>query len=217
MAYKTFITGTKHITLMDYPSECPECHNRTTPNYNSQVFSKDNQTIYAFLSCPNPICDKSYVAEYIEGATNRFYFKRIPKGQMRKENFPFEIEQLSPLFIKIYNEAFTAEQLELLEVSGVGFRKALEFLIKDYLIKQNPSKEVQIKSMFLGKCINELVEDNKIKETAKRAVWLGNDQTHYVKKWEDKDLLDLKKLIKLTVNWVESEIITADLNSSMPE
>lgn len=218
MSYKTFsFASGETIHLMDYPLECPECHQKTTPNYQSHRVVKDNNRIFAFLSCPNPQCDQSYVAEYDRRGSSTFYYRRIIKGKPKSELFPPEIETLSPSFIKIYNEAFMAEQLELLEISGVGYRKALEFLIKDYLIQHYPTKEDNIKGMFLGKCINEMVEDTKIKETSKRAVWLGNDQTHYVKKWEDKDLVDLKKLIKLTVNWVESEIITQDLTNSMPE
>lgn len=119
--------------------------------------------------------------------------------------------------MKIFNEAFTAEQLELLEVAGVGYRKAFEFLIKDYLIHKNPDKAEEIKSMFLGKCINELVEDDRIKNTAKRVVWLGNDQTHYIKKWEGKDLKDLKILIQLSINWIESEIMTNRIVEEMPD
>jgi Domain of unknown function (DUF4145) len=219
MAYKSFTVGAgKLVVLVDYPLECPECHYKTIPTHNTNIFSKKWNYLFAFLTCPNPDCDKSYVAEY-EATPNSayYYFKKIGKGTPIKENFPTEIETLSPSFIKIYNEAFTAEQLELLEISGVGFRKALEFLIKDYLIKRYPDKTELIKNIFLGTCIKDLVEDSKVKESAKRAVWLGNDQTHYVKKWEDKDLLDLKKLIKLTVNWIESEIITSELSTSMPE
>ena len=69
--------------------------------------------------------------------------------------------------------------------------------------------------MLLGKCISDFVEDNRIKETAKRAVWLGNDHTHYIKKWEGKDLNDLKLLIKLSVNWIESELMTEQFVSDM--
>jgi hypothetical protein len=56
-----------------------------------------------------------------------------------------------------------------------------------------------------------------LKTTASRATWLGNDETHYVRKWEDKDLNDLKKLIDLTVHWVSAEILTGELAVSMPE
>lgn len=193
MIYKTVNSNSNNVNLVDYPLECPECHNKTTPNFISYKTAADASKIFAFLSCPNPKCDSCYVALYERSTSTSFYFKKIVKGQPRKESFPSEIETLSGSFTRIYNEAFTAEQIDLLEISGVGYRKALEFLIKDYLIEKDPEKSDKIKSMFLGKCISDLVTDIKIKECAKRAVWLGNDQTHYIKKWEDKDLLDLKK------------------------
>jgi hypothetical protein len=50
----------------------------------------------------------------------------------------------------------------------------------------------------------------------KRAAWLGNDETHYVRKWEDKDLNDQKSLIEVTVHWIEMEAITNKILSEMP-
>ena len=47
-------------------------------------------------------------------------------------------------------------------IAGMGYRKALEYLIKDYIIYINPDKESEVKSMLLGKCINDLVENPKI-------------------------------------------------------
>jgi hypothetical protein len=38
--------------------------------------------------------------------------------------------------------------------------------------------------------------------------WLGNDETHYLRKWETKELTDLKKLIQLTVHWIQMERLT---------
>jgi hypothetical protein len=61
------------------------------------------------------------------------------------------------------------------------------------------------------------VKSEQIKEIAKRAAWLGNDETHYVRKWEDKDLKDLKKLISLTLHWIEVETLTLEVIADMPE
>lgn len=218
MAFKKFSISGKpgSFNLADYPLECPECHLKTTPNYHTHRIADNSQLLYAYLSCPNPKCEKSYIGEY--KLTNRsYYFNEIVIGKPKMTFFSEEIENISPMFVKIYNESSIAEQRSLFEISGVGFRKALEFLIKDYLISIKPDKEEHIKKSFLGKCINELIDDIKIKTTAKRAVWLGNDHAHYIKKWEDKDLNDLKLLIRLTVNWVESEILTTKLTMSMPE
>lgn len=206
------------FSLIDHPEHCPECHQRIIPIINSKRLSKKGDKTFVFFSCPNPKCEISFVAQYLRQAEPyKHHFDKIIKGTVIQEKFSEHIEELSPYFIKIYNEAYFAEQNNLLEICGVGYRKALEFLIKDYLIKINPDKEEEIKSILLGKCIKDFVQDSRIRETSKRAVWLGNDHTHYVKKWENKDLSDLKLLIKLSVNWIESELMTEALINSMTE
>jgi len=90
----------------------------------------------------------------------------------------------------------------------VGYRKSLEFLVKDYCILKQPGAAEEIKKTLLGQCIGTWVEDPKVKECAKRAAWLGNDETHYLRKWESKDINDLKILITLTVNWIHNDILT---------
>jgi hypothetical protein len=76
------------------------------------------------------------------------------------------------------------------------------------LINQEPAKAEEIKGKLLGKCIHEDVTDPNVKATAKLATWLGNDETHYIRKWEDKDINDLKILIRLTVNWIDNVLLT---------
>jgi len=105
----------------------------------------------------------------------------------------------------------------LTEIVGIGFRKSIEFLIKDFAAKQNPSKETEIKSAFLGKCIEVYIEDANVKQCAKRATWLANDETHYVRKWENKDITDLKLLIHLTVNWIDNVLLTQKYTNDMSE
>lgn len=202
--------------LEDYPNDCPSCHQKITPNYNSAVFNRNLTQISALLTCPNPYCETAFVANYFtEDNSGRFYFNSIFKIRPQKSVFANEIEELSPSFVKIYNEAYFAEQNDLFEICGVGYRKALEFLIKDYLIKNDPDNTEVIKTALLGRCIKDFVRNEKIKDTAERATWLGNDHAHYIKKWETKDLADLKLLIKLSVVWIESEIITEQLVNSM--
>ena len=108
--------------------------------------------------------------------------------------------------------------MSLMEICGVGYRKALEFLIKDYII-QGKSEDIvdKIKKIRLAKCIDDYVEDEKLKAVAKRAVWLGNDETHYVRKWENKDVQDLKGVIRLTILWIEKEKETEWLLAEMTE
>jgi hypothetical protein len=127
------------------------------------------------------------------------------------------IQKISPDFVSVYREAEEAELRNLKLVCGPGYRKALEFLIKDYIIKSNPEKAEEIKRLNLGKCISDFVKNDKINSVASRAVWLGNDETHYLRKWEGKDLQDLKNLISLTVHWIDMEELTEATIKDMPE
>ena len=167
------------------------------------------------LRCTNKICDLGFVANFTKVGDNRFAFVDIaaPKGKPRV--FTAKISEISPSFVDIYNEAFFAEQKKLLQICGVGYRKALEFLIKDYLIRLMPEKEQEIKEKFLGNCINELLGDTNIKVAATRAVWLGNDETHYTRKWVDKDLSDLKTLIDISAHWIEMDLLTKEYAGEM--
>lgn len=131
--------------------------------------------------------------------------------------FSEHIKKISPNFSSIYGEAYKAEQYGLTQICGVGYRKALEFLLKDYLIADLPADRSNIEAVMLGQCIESYVTDQKIKDVAKRATWLGNDETHYKRKWIDKDLRDLKRMIDLSCHWIEAEYLTKEALQSMPK
>ncbi len=137
----------------------------------------------------------------------------------RSTAFAKLIQDVSPTFVKIYGQAEAAESQTLNEIAGVGYRRALEFLIKDYLIAhyEDEKSQQEIRGLFLGRCIEKYVKNDSLKLVAKRAVWLGNDETHYVRLWEGKDIKDLKNVIALTVSWIEMELRTLELQRDMPE
>jgi len=134
-----------------------------------------------------------------------------------KPDIPNEVIEISPNFFEVYHQAHLAELYNLNEIAGTGYRKALEFLIKDYCISRNKDKEANIKELPLAKVIGQYVEDMNIKDCAKRAVWIGNDETHYVKIWASKNIKDLKILIQLTVGWVKNCVLTAKYMKDMPQ
>ena len=90
-------------------------------------------------------------------------------------------------------------------------------MIKDYIIRSHKDTAEEIKKLLLGTCISKYVTSDRVKQVSARAVWLGNDETHYLRKWEDKDLKDLKALIDLTVHWIEMEELTETVMKDMPE
>lgn len=205
------------ITLTDHPDDCPFCHRTFVPKP-IYAYRRDVDDWDVFMLCPNKACKRSFVAYYHARYHNHYdcYLTGISKGTIIGRTFPDAINTISPSFSIIYNQAYAAEQDKLYDICGMGYRKALEFLIKDFVIKANPDKEAEITKELLGPCITKYVTNDKIKSVAERAAWLGNDETHYVRRWADKNLNDLKKLIDLTVHWIEMEILTESIELDMP-
>ena len=129
------------------------------------------------------------------------------KGVDRKEKmFSKTIQKYSKKFIEIYNQARQAERSGLDEICGLGYRKAFEFLVKDYAMRGKSTEEKRrIKKLKLVNCINLYILNDDVNRLSHRIRDLGNDHTHYVKKWKGKTLEDLKKLIDLVIDWMEME------------
>lgn len=204
-----------------HPNKCPRCHAliQAHPVYGQQRQQKDPGDIaleIAYL-CGNTSCHRLFVGQFYRPTTQHDFLlvNTLPSDEQKRE-FSAVLTNISENFVLIYNEAYAAEQRKLMQICGVGYRKALEFLIKDYLIQQKPDDADVIRGKLLGKCIDDHLESERIKGVAKRAVWLGNDETHYVRKWEDKDLTDLKRLIDLSAHWIESEELTKEALAAMP-
>lgn len=203
-------SGGTTTNVTQYPIKCPFCHTNIVPNY----LCIDGNNLFA--SCCNNSCKSHFV---IVPDKNGNFVKILPNSIPSSKEFSEIITSISPLFSEIYNQAYHAEQTNLDQICGVGYRKALEFLIKDYLIskEEDETKIENIKKKFLNNCIQENVQNENIKNVAKRAVWLGNDETHYIRKWNDKDVTHLKQLIDLTIRWIESEVETERVLQEMPE
>lgn len=207
--------------LDKFPDECPVCHYNINPRILSGSYTVINAGDYKnprfFFVCTRHECQESFIGYYqkIEGTRGCTLNNTKPKSA-KSNNFSNEISKVSPHFVNIYNQATEAEAHDLDQISGIGFRKSLEFLIKDFLISEKPDEEENIRNTPLGACINDHIDDQRVKSSAKRAVWLGNDEAHYTRTWENKDVNDLKLLIRLTVNWIENCILTSSLEESMP-
>jgi hypothetical protein len=208
-----------------YPNRCPICHVSIVPTrLHARTVNKPNKPFLEIVcECPNSECSNIFIAYFSRNAQLRIpesavykYKKSLPSEPLVR-TLPEEIQKISPGFCSIYNEALKAEAYGLTQICGSGYRKALEFLIKDYLIQSHPEASEAIKKSQLGACINNYVNDPRTKQVAKRAAWLGNDETHYERKWIDKDLTDLKNLINLALYWIEADLLTADALASMPE
>ena len=84
----------------------------------------------------------------------------------------------------------------------MGFRKALERLVKDYSIHIHPEDEEWIKTdrdATLHNCIEKYFRDSDAKTALMACKWLGNNETHYENCNDDEDLQLFEYLIEDTL------------------
>ncbi len=204
----------------DLAVECPHCEYDVEPKVvvGCAYFHPESETgeAFAFAMCPR--CEEKIFIKYtlavepyqygefgMNGETHYLAIRKpqtYPAGSVYYD--PESIEQISPAFIKIYRQALQAENMGLDEVCGAGYRRAVEFLIRDYLIETLPDEAEKIPSWPFADCINKLDDDTK---TLTQGIsWLSTDFVHYSKNYEDYSLDDLKEFIDLLVLRFQSKI-----------
>jgi hypothetical protein len=208
--------ATQHVGFDTYPDHCPRCH-RSIDIKSVDAAVLSDGSLQLVCRCSSAKCDQFFIATYSRDLRSGSYRLRgSAPWKAAETKFQETIAGMSPMFVEIYNQAMVAESQQLGQLVGIGLRKSLEFLVKDFAIHQSPDDAEKIRKVMLGVCIENYVHDPQIKETAKRAAWLGNDETHYVRKWDDKDIRDLKLLVRLTTNWIDNVLLTQKYLAEMP-
>ncbi len=207
--------GQTNIFLSRFPDSCSLCHQSQEPVF-VQAYAKTQNPSEAqvVFRCTSYNC-QSYFVAYYQKSGNVFNIDKTRPINLTALSFEEELKTLSPSFCEIYEQAYFAEQREYKEVAGCGYRKSLEFLVKDYAISKYSAETDEIKKQMLSPVINKYIDDADIKACAEKATWLGNDETHYVRKWGDMDIKDLKELIDLTRYWIVKKIKTENYLKKM--
>ena len=208
-------------------TECPLCHKSFAPHpLYACVYEVPNSPTHASVVYFCRDCTSTFLGYYTvsntSGNSNSITYNsakllRVEPIKFTKTIFDKKISDLSPQFDKIYNQALAAETSGLDEIAGLGYRKSLEFLVKDFAIHENPNDEEKIKSMPLSACIKNFIDAPNIKTLATRSAWIGNDEAHYVRKQEDRDVSDMKSFIQATVYFISMILITEDAATMEPK
>lgn len=226
--YKIFTAN--HVNASDFylkyetVNTCPICKSKISPVYiASSLDSPDSVSVFDYCSnCNNTFITKYSAYESTQRYSGRYlYVASSPlysePNRFGKQEFDEKIISLSPQFDKIYNQALAAESSGLDEIAGLGYRKALEFLIKDYAIHEYPDDEETIKSKPMMQCIKSYISNDAILTLAERSAWIGNDEAHYIRKQEDRDVSDMKSFIQAIVYFIGMILITEDAASMTPK
>jgi Domain of unknown function (DUF4145) len=209
----------ENLGIIDrYPRICPFCHASIVPLILAHNFNDSGSTEIVF-TCPAEFCGQAFIAYYRyshdENGIDHYQFSDFTtRGNPLQCYFSNEIRRISPEFCKIYREAYTAEQSKLLRVAGIGYRKALEFLVKEYLISKETADN-KIEKMTLNECIQK-IDDPEIKEAADIARLLGNDESHFFRK-HDYSVQDLRRVIGIVQSYIEKKHELLKMRESMEQ
>jgi len=204
-----------HSYPVDVPDACPICHRHSEIQPIRADSIDAGKGVQAIFRCAYTECRHFFFCYYGPKTNGSLLSVRPVKPDITA--FPESVLRVSPTFVDIFAEADEAAQLGLEQIAGPGYRKAFEFLIKDYAKSLRPERGNEIEAKPAGAVVSEFVADPRIQAVAKRSFWLGNDETHYMRKWTEHDVSDLVTLIKLTANWIEIDHLSKGYVESMPD
>ena len=131
------------------------------------------------------------------------------------------LQKYFPSFVEVFEQAAQADHLKLTQVAGPGYRKALEFLVKEWLINEGEAERKQgqeretIENTSLANCVKKL--DSNLAAIGRITVLLGNDETHYKKMFQEYDVTMLRALLDSLIVRIDSRLhereIIADLEA----
>lgn len=195
---------------VELPCVCPRCDVSLIPEVLSGHHIETSSAIHLDVLFFCPKCHQCFIGTYIQileywAKESKFSLAYCLPENHHVSPFSANISSTSPSFVKIYNQSELAEENGLNEICGIGYRKSLEFLVKDYAIKLHPENEESIKSMPLSPCIKKFIDNPKIQTLAVASAWIGNDETHYIRKHEDYSLQQLKAFIVAIIAYIDYE------------
>lgn len=204
----------KVVNVNDF---CPNCKKPTNPHLvHSSYFELsdfENSVVLTIrcLGCKHFWTEEFLAKKYSTGNYSSNYDYKIEHIKVSPKlptDIPIsdDVEIVSPIGKQIYVQALKAEHEQLDHIAGIGYRKALEFFVKDFSIVTNPDDEDKITKMSLKQVIEKYIKDEDLKTFALASAYIGNDEGHYYRNNPDKDFTDLKNYLHGVIHYMEMKL-----------
>lgn len=185
------------------PAICPYCGTGTdavlTNKYN---FSLDGKAFIA-ATCKCTACQKTFffacVSDGNGNAPNVCLFPDVSFTPYKNDI----LSSISPEFINMYNQALQSEFAGSIELAAIGYRSSLEILIKDFAINELKKPATDVEKKSLCSAIGEYLNQPDLIRTADVVRILGNDYTHYKRKYPQHDFELLKGYMDIFLKQIE--------------
>lgn len=191
------------------PMLCPHCN----AYEDGQIIAKNfwpyvdgcymGVVAYRCTHCRNP-----YLVIYkIDPKAKRTTFEQFFPTFHAVEYTNERLEKISPRFIDSYNQALRAEAIKDFELAAIGYRHAVECLVKDYAITELKKDRKEVAGKRLVDAIGEYLGEKDLVATADVIRILGNDYAHYERKYPEHDFELLKSYMKIFTSLVETKLM----------
>ncbi|HEL2246384.1 hypothetical protein RFL04_08605 [Streptococcus suis] len=194
---------------------CPNCKKPTNPHLvNSSYFPLGEEKTSLVLTFRCLGCKHFWTEEFIatrhriNSYTDKYEIEHLKVTPSLPSDIPIsdDVELVSPIGKQIYVQALKAEHEQLDHIAGIGYRKALEFFVKDFSIVTNPDDEDKIIKMPLKQVIEKYIKDDDLKTFALASAYIGNDEGHYYRNNPDKDFSHLKNYLHGVIHYMEMKL-----------
>ena len=203
---KTSLNFSNHYHPVDVPLYCPYCGKAVEfkETGSTDIFFKNNHYFYLKILY-SKCCEKYSSALYLLKRQNQssdeislisFY------PNSRGKYFSKYIQDLSPDCIRLYNDSSFAFDNNMNDLAGMGYRKSLEYLVKDYAITELKKPEQEVSKKKLYNAIEEYLPNNMLINAADVVRILGNDKTHFQEKFQEYDVQVIKEYLDILIDQI---------------
>ena len=191
------------------PLICPICGERQDAQpCDNKLFQGPERQLFAAIRYRCNSCSKFFLAIYDVNCSNGL----VSFGTFHPQiNVAYEdklLEAFSPRFIYMYNQALTCEKNGHIELAAIGFRSALEFLVKDYAISELKKDRKEVSEKLLAGAIGSYLDSESIKSADVVRI-LGNDYTHYKRDYPQHDFEILKTYMNIFIQQIRAKLLIA--------
>lgn len=186
------------------PAVCPFCGigtDGTIVSASSLPYRKDHHIVVSSIQCTG--CTQKFVAIYERVDNELTYIDVLPQPSGEALNSCFQ--EISPRFVEVHKEAQTAELLGLTDLAAMGYRKALEIIVKDFAIVVLEEPENTVAKKQLADAISAYLHQESLVKTADVVRILGNDHVHYKEKYPEFDFTLLKHYYNIFLHLIVTE------------
>ena len=187
------------------PTLCPWCGYGTDGPITNGIKMGYGKNVCFVISIRCTHCENSFIAVFENKSikTGMVFITCLPQpfGKDLRE----ELKLLSPRFCDMHKQAEYAELNSMLDLAGIGYRTALEILIKDYAIQELKCPPEDVAKKKLADAIGEYLNQSSFVKTADVVRILGNDVTHYDKKHPECDFVTMKNYYSIFIDLVATQ------------